>query len=177
MAANKKHKQQVISDTLSNVRGITRHIRNVQDNCILLGEKLIEQGEIEFGKTLIANGMKHDVSKFQGIEYEYMAPLFAKVGASADEPKKLKLKIAIQHHNSTNYHHPEAWESIHEMPDVFIAEMVCDWKARSEEFGSSLRDFISSTAMKRWEFTEEDQVYKLIMTYVDLLCERPFSQT
>ena len=38
------------------LKGIIRHIRNVQDNCIMLGEKLIEKNELELGRLLIAGG-------------------------------------------------------------------------------------------------------------------------
>src|SRR4051812_28923081 len=91
-------------ETLAKIRSITRHIRNVEDNCFLLGEKLILAGEIDLGHRLIANGFVHDSSKFYGIEFEFMSPV-----ASTEDPSKLKLKLAIQHHQKTNLHHPEAW--------------------------------------------------------------------
>jgi hypothetical protein len=166
-----------IDETLANVRGIIRHIRNVQDNCILLGEKLIELGNIELGKNLISNGLKHDSSKFHGVEYEFMAPMYAKQPDDKEETKTSRLKMAISHHNTTNYHHPEAWQSIHFMPELFVAEMVCDWKARSEEFGSSLRDYIQNQAMKRFGFDDKAEVYKKIMYFVDMICEKPFTST
>ena len=158
----------------NNVDGIVRHIRNVQDNCILLGKKLIQQGHIDLGVNLIRNGFLHDSSKFVGIEWENMAP----VGMSAQESAaKLKLKMAIHHHNSTNLHHPEAWTmGIKGMPLLYLAEFVCDVKARSEEFGTSLRDWIDDSATKRWGFTKTDEVYKKIMDYIGLVCEAPFSQ-
>ena len=33
--------------TMEKIRAIARHIRNVEDNCLLLGEKLIERGEVD----------------------------------------------------------------------------------------------------------------------------------
>ena len=76
--------------TMDKINGITRHMRNVEDNCLLLGEKLIYLGEIELGHGLIANGFIHDSSKFHGIEFEFMAP-----GTHADEESaKLKMKMA-----------------------------------------------------------------------------------
>lgn len=157
--------------TMEKIRGIARHIRNVQDNCFLLGEKLILNGEIDLGKRLIANGFIHDASKFHGIEFEFMAP-----GTRLDEENaKVKLKMAIHQHNTTNSHHPEAWSGgIKDMPDVFLAEFCCDTKARSEEFGTALREWIDESATKRWGFTKDDEVYKKIIKYVDLLCEKPF---
>jgi len=159
--------------TMNKIRVITRHIRNVQDNCLLLGEKLITAGEIDLGKQLIANGFIHDVSKFDGIEFQFMAP----GTPTAEENAKLKLKLAVQQHNSVNKHHPEAWcGGIKNMPDVFLCEMIADWKARSEEFGTSLRDWIDGTATTRWNFNKDDEVYKRIMKFVNLLCEKPFEE-
>jgi hypothetical protein len=158
--------------TMLKVRAIARHIRNVEDNSLLLGEKLIQRGEIDLGKRLIANGMIHDASKFHGIEFEYLS-----LGNPSEESAKLKLKLSVHHHNTTNPHHPEYWAGgIKEMPDVYLAEMVCDWKARSEEFGTSLRDWIEQSATKRWGFVKDDKTYKEIMAFVDLLCEKPFEQ-
>lgn len=156
--------------TMEKIRGIARHIRNVEDNCLLLGEKLIEKGEIELGRQLIANGYIHDASKFHGIEWDHMAP-----GQElAEEGAKLKLKLAVQHHNRTNSHHPEYWATIQHMPRLYVAEMVADWKARSEEFGTSLRDWIDEVATKRFHFTKEERIYKEIIEFVDLLCSKPF---
>ena len=158
--------------TLSKIRSITRHIRNVEDNCLILGERLILRGEIELGKQLIANGFVHDASKFTGIEFEYLS-----LNNPTEENNKLKMKLAIQQHNTTNLHHAEAWSGgIKDMPDVYLAELVCDIKSRSEEFGTSLVDYINNVGMKRWNITEEDDVYKKMMEFINLLCEKPFEQ-
>lgn len=157
---------------LLNVDAIVRHVQNVQDNCIILGKKLIERGDIDLGAALIKNGFLHDSSKFSGIEWDNMTPL-----TTIDErSEKVKLKMAIHHHSKTNSHHPEYWNGIKNMPDIAIVEMVCDWKSRSEEFGTSLRDWIEESAIKRWNFTKNDEVYKKIIEYVDMICEKPFSQ-
>ena len=158
--------------SLKKVKGIVSHIRNVQDNCLALGEKLIGRGEIDLGREIIARAFRHDNSKFYGIEWDNMAP-----GVEiTDGGAKLKLKLAVNHHNQTNPHHPEYWGSIHHMPRVAVGEMVADWKSRSEEQASSLRDWIRDTATKRFGFTDKDPVYTLIMSYVDLICEKPFTE-
>jgi len=156
--------------TMRKIRAIAQHIRNVEDNCLMLGEKLIESGEVEIGKSLIANGYIHDASKFHGIEFEFMAPGVP----TEEEGAKLKLKLAVMHHNRTNSHHPEFWGGIDHMPRVAVAEMVADWKSRSEEFGTSLRDWIEEQATKRFGFGKDDDVYKEIYKFVDLLCPKPF---
>ena len=68
-------------------------------------------------------------------------------------------------------HHPESWDGIKNMPQVYIAEMVCDWKARSSELGTNLREWINEKATKRWGFTARDKVYRDIDRFVNLLLE------
>ncbi len=167
----KKTKQKQIELVLKRINHLIRHIRNVEDNSVLLGTKLIERGEIELGVRLIANGMVHDSSKFSGIEFETLSGEPIK----EEEEAKAKLKFAIHHHRKTNWHHPEAWSGgLPDMPDVYLAELVCDLKARSEEFGTSLMDYIEGDGIKRWGVTKEHPAYKKIMEFVDLLCAKPF---
>ena len=159
-------------ETITKIRSITRHIRNVEDNCFLLGEKLILLGEIDLGKRLIANGFVHDASKFHGIEFEHLS-----LNNPIEESNKIKFKLAVHHHQTTNLHHPESFSGgIKDMPDVFLAEMVSDWKSRSEEFGTNLREWIDDVATKKWDFNKDDEIYKKIMKYVNLLCDQPFEQ-
>src|SRR4051812_1817351 len=93
-------------ETIAKIRSITRHIRNVEDNCFILGEKLILAGEVDLGRHLVAHGFVHDASKFYGIEWESIVP-----GLSSEsvENKAIKTKLAISNHNTTNSHHPEYW--------------------------------------------------------------------
>lgn len=159
--------------TIEKIRSITRHMRNVEDSCLILGEKLIGRGEIQLGKNLIANGFIHDASKLHGIEFEFMSP-----GINTnEETAKLKMKMAIQQHRSVNPHHVEYWNSkIENMPDVFLAELCCDLKARSEEFGSSFIDYIEECVEKKWNINKESKTYKRILDFVGLLCEIPFQE-
>ena len=158
-------------ETMRKIRDISKHIRNVEDNCLLLGERLIMRGEIDLGKRLIANGYVHDASKFGGVEFEFMSP-----GKSyTEEGAKLKLKLAVHHHRLTNPHHVEFWSNgISDMPDVYLCELVCDLKARSEEFGTALMDYIDNEGLKRWDIDKDNPVYKKILDYVGLLCSKPF---
>lgn len=165
--------QKQINDVLKKIHHLTRHIRNVEDNCLVLGTKLIEMGKIDLGHRLIANGFIHDSSKFSGIEFENLSYN----ESVKEESSKLKMKMAIIHHTKVNLHHPEAWfGGIKEMPDVYVAEMCADWKSRSEEFGTDLRDWIDEYATKHWNFNKDDIVYKEIMFFVNLLCQKPFEE-
>lgn len=158
-----------IQESLERAEGILRHIENVRDNCVILGKRLIEDGEIMLGRQLIVQGLKHDTSKFFGLEWENLDR----------DSAKTKLEAAVLQHNSSpeNRHHPEAWpEGIHEMPRLYLAEMVADWVARSSEFGTSVREWAEEGAAKRFGYKKGDKVYREITDFVDLLCDRPFSQ-
>jgi hypothetical protein len=154
-----------ISD-LNHLKSVIRHIKLVQDNAELLAERLIEKGEWEFAITLISNSLKHDSSKFHGIEW-----LDLRAPDKSDPDHKEKLDRAWKQHVATNEHHPEFWGGIKDMPKIYIAEMVCDWKARSTEQGTGLREWIKNQAMEKYELTYQSKQYKWIKEFVDLLLD------
>ncbi len=145
---------------------LLRHIEHVKQAALLLGMRLIEN-EIEtpvFGRLLIANSFIHDNSKFYETEWSYLRD---------EAPKELR-EIAIKQHVSTNQHHPEYWGGFDGMPKVYIAEFVCDTHARSVEFGTDLREWITSTAFKRYKIPPNGKSAKTIKTYLNILLDKPF---
>lgn len=144
-----------------------RHIQHVRDNCETIGHKLIELGKLDDGVMLIANGMIHDNSKFHGIEWSYLH-----VDVKEHNPEMFKL--AWQQHAKNNPHHPEYWGSIHLMEDIFVAELVCDWTARSSEFGNDVHVWIDEKATLKYNFDKKSDVYAKIRYYLSLLLEKPF---
>lgn len=148
-----------------------RHIQTVQQNCIILGKKLIDEGDFRLGKMLIYNGFQHDVSKFIGIEWDYLPLGLEK---KPNKEKRANFLNALKQHQETNCHHPEYWEDIHNVPDVYLAEMICDWKARSSEFGTDLRKWIDEEATVKYSFKKSSDTYTKLMYYVDLLCGEVF---
>jgi hypothetical protein len=145
---------------------LVRHIDLVREACLLLGRRLMDSGRLEFGRLLIAAGFHHDVSKFFGIEWNYLH-------AGRDVPKE-QLDLAIKQHTQTNSHHPEYWGGVENMPEIAVAEMVCDWYARSQEFGTCLRDWIKQNAIDRFKIDLESEQYLWIYKFVDLLLEDQF---
>jgi hypothetical protein len=147
---------------ISKIDIVFSHIQLVQHHTYVLGIKLIKGGEVELGRNLISNGQIHDNSKFKGIEFDHLFngdPLLSEV---------------VKHHQSVNPHHPEYWGGIHNMPKVYVAEMVCDWLARANEFGTNIRDWIENQATERFEFTNTDIVYTNIQKYLNLLLDKSF---
>lgn len=153
-----------MSTDLKKLDLIWAHIEEVQRNARKLAERLIEAGESSLAIQLSTNVLGHDQSKFRGIEWDNLI----------DPGDKGELQLAISHHNRTNPHHPEYWGGIKNMPKVFVAEMVCDWKARSTEFGSSIQEWIEKEATKRYDFSKRDKVWKEIQYFLKLLLEPAF---
>jgi hypothetical protein len=143
---------------------LLRHVKNVSRDCETIGSKLMENGEFELAKDLISNGRVHDHSKFKGIEWKHL-------GVPGDPMHQ----NAWLFHVTNNKHHPEAWDSIHVMDRLYIAEMVCDWHSRSSEMGTGLRDWIKGKAMERFNFDACDKVYRKIKEFVDLLLDPTFT--
>lgn len=151
------------TEAIEKIELVFNHIQNVQRSCYKLGLKLMRRGDIELGRNLIANGQIHDNSKFKGIEFEHLFygdPLLSEV---------------VKHHQSVNPHHPEYWGSIHDMPKVYVAEMVCDWYSRSIEFGTGVREWIDNKALGKYAFTKEDEVYAVIQEMLSLLLDQSFT--
>lgn len=140
---------------------LIRHIELVRNATILLGKRLMKKGRKEFGRLLIAKGFEHDVDKFYGINWDYLH-----AGSDTD---KHNLELAIKNHTHANQHHPEYWGGIENMPELAVAEMVCDWYARSKEFSTSLRDWITNSAIEKFKIDIDGEVYKWINNFVSLI--------
>lgn len=145
---------------------LMQHINRVRENCLILGKKFIAQGKTEFGVSLIKRGYGHDLSKFEGIEWRFLH-------MGSDVPKD-KLELAILQHTLTNDHHPEYFNGINEMHSLALAEMVCDWAARSAEFGTGVKDWIRGTAVERYKIDINGETFEEIMMYVNMLTESHF---
>jgi hypothetical protein len=147
---------------------LARHIGLVREACLRLGKRLIAQGRDVLGRQVIGRGFVHDVSKFRGIEWDNL---------HTDEPVSEEAKaLAIGHHRRTNDHHPEYWGGVDNMPEAAVAEMVCDWYARAQEFGTDLRAWLAEDAMPRYAIEEGGRVHRWALAFIDLLLDRPFRQ-
>lgn len=154
-------------DTLKKIESIAKHIAHVKENCYIIGEKLIEQGESQLGIRLIQNGEIHDNSKFGGIEFEYLN----------DETKiscPEKFALAYEEHVKNNPHHIEYYPSYKDMPRVYIAELTADCKARAGEFGSDVRGWFKDKFCEKYKISKCGAFYKQIIEFLDLLLDKPF---
>lgn len=145
---------------------LVRHIDLVRQAGLLLGKRLMARGRKDFGRLLIARCYEHDVSKFKGIEWKYLH-------AGKDVPKE-DLERAVLQHQETNSHHPEYHGGFENMGELDVAEMVCDWYARSQEFGTGLRDWVKNSAVSRFKIDTASEQYTWVNNFIDLLLEDHF---
>lgn len=145
---------------------LIRHIDLVRQAGVLLGKRLMARGRKDFGRLLIERSYRHDITKFKGIEWRFLH-------AGKDVPKK-DLERAVQQHVETNSHHPEYHGGFENMGELDIAEMVCDWYARSQEFGTGLRDWVKNSAINRYEIDTGGEQYKQLEGFLNILLEDHF---
>lgn len=128
--------------------------------------------------ALITAAKTHDESKFSAPEREaYIELTYAKKeGVRPKDPQKIA--DATLHHILNNKHHPEYWledkskanisakdrdasdevVDASNMPELALAEMVCDWQAMSEELKTNTaREWFDKQRDVRWHFSD-DQV-------------------
>jgi hypothetical protein len=95
-------------------------------------------------------GIIHDMSKFSRAEFPAYAKNFF---SSLNEQAKTKGDIqkvfsyAWLHHQHHNKHHWNYWvvnqytkEAV-PIPEKYILEMICDWRAMSRKFGDTAQEF------------------------------------
>ena len=158
-------------------------------------QKIIALKDSRLDLAVLEKEKTHDQSKFKSPEVEpYIFITWSY--HMKDLGKEYKLPEGIQtqmqaasfHHCKTNQHHPEAWDknskvdSINRadrdtppdkmvdatsMPLTYVASMIADWLAMSEEKKSDPYEWSKKNINIRWQFNE-DQV-KLIYDLLDKL--------
>ena len=129
-----------------------------------------------YPKEIVSRGKIHDASKFappERLPYIWLTEFHRgrQTGEAFTYPAGIEeqVKAAIQHHLTTNRHHPEFHASPDAMSDVDIIEMVCDWTAIAQERGEnggSARQWADNNVgdQKRFKFSEAKKqfIYRVI---------------
>lgn len=88
-------------------------------------------------RVLMERQRYHDQSKLESPEveiFEEYTPKLRGVMYGSEEYKKnmKEMKVAIDHHNANNRHHPEHFvNGVEGMDLIDLLEMICDWRAAS----------------------------------------------
>lgn len=147
-----------------------KHITRVINNAKIL----FKYDSVRF-KDLPEQVNSHDISKFSDEEmepyinltYYYMCKAKGVKIEELSKEDKDKVLDAVFHHLKNNKHHPEYYDDAAKrirkgeiidgknMPDLSIAEMICDWMAMSQEFNNDVHKFAESVVNKKFMFTEK----------------------
>lgn len=140
-----------------------KHIMKVHHfiNCIIFA--LLERAET------------HDDSKLRPPELEVFTeytPKLKNTTYGSDEYKGYlkEMKVALDHHNSVNRHHPEYHDKlVNGMNLVDVIEMFCDWKAASLRHDDG--DIVKSIGINKSRFNISPQLVDIFRNTVEIFEE------
>lgn len=150
------------------IEDLLGHVERVRANGRALARELLAEGRSNFARLLLLRVHVHDASKFAGVEWEWMHR-----GPDTAGPE---LEAAIRQHQNTNDHHPEYWGGMANMPEICVAEMCCDWLARSQEFATDLKAYITTTAVERYGLDKAPMQRRWIQNFVGMLLPEKFAK-
>src|SRR5262245_13452673 len=139
----------------------------------------------EYGEELIERANVHDASKFgseERLPYVWLTEYHRcrRSGEPFKYPEGVadRVKLAVQHHVTSNRHHPEFHADPNDMSEVDLIEMVCNWTAMAQEFGEeggSARGWADKTIGKRVAFNDEKRqfIYQVIEQLDALIAANP----
>lgn len=135
---------------------------------------LCSQGRQVLGLKLMRRAMVHDNSKMDRIELRNLSKFGDSEGdgssmGNAEKTLSKQQMALIKRHWKNNPHHPEYYKDYSKMTELDIVEMVCDWHARSVQFGNDLIEFVKTRQENRFHF--ENKQFKKIMRYCEVLVQ------
>lgn len=149
----------------------TVHKKLVMDNCLLMFNYLTEHDKLQLGIDILKRGAVHDNSKYNADEFKSLASILdsKKCFTDADSMLSEREIKAIEQHWKKNRHHPEYFEDKSEMTELDMIEMVCDWFARSIQYGTDFLPFVKERQKNRFKFKKSQ--FEIIFNYCKLLEE------
>lgn len=136
---------------------VIEHKKYVLDVCHVFGKFLIKSGFCDIGLELIKRAIVHDNSKLDEDEFIRLVMILNSDECFKNADYELSdVEIsAIKHHWEHNSHHPEYHKSYLDMTELDIMEMVCDWFARSLQYGTNFLLFVTERQKDRFKFPED----------------------
>ena len=151
-----------MSEPLEKFRKIVAHIQRVHENGIKLCEELIKESRERFARRVQVEIFKHDLSKLEDFEFSRLS-----------SQKEDEIKVGVEHHRTVNPHHIQFYDDYKQIPEVQLACMACDLKARSEEFGSDVKQYFKKFCADN-EITTNTNFYKKVTGFLNLIIEDKF---
>ena len=157
--------------TYFHIKETLNHKQYVLQACDKMAEYLDSIGQTDLAVALLIRANIHDNSKIVGIELEKFVKIYGNQESFINPKVQLSesQKDIIENHWKNNRHHPEYFENIRDMSELDIIEMVCDWYARSLQYGTDFIDFVKTRQEVRFHFPED--MFKIILGYCEVLAE------
>lgn len=155
--------------TIEHIQDTLIHKQLVIESGLILIKYLEKHGREDDATQLARRCVRHDNSKLESDEMKQFLKLPAEKENMKDARKEMpnEVKRLVEMHWKHNRHHPEFFEDYHDMTDVDIMEMVCDWHARSAQFNTNFMDFIITRQQNRFNFDEE--FFRKVLDYCEIL--------
>lgn len=151
-------------EILLQIKDTILHKKLILDSCLILSEYLFSKGNDDMALGLLKRASVHDISKFQKKELLSLASIPKNIKAFKNPNTEMsdKEKEHIQLHWENNQHHPEHYKDYNDMTELDMLEMICDWHARSIQFGTNFLEFVTTRQENRFHFNKEqfDYIYK-----------------
>ena len=152
---------------LEHLEDIVSHLTELHECAVKMAKGLMAIGKKPLALLLLKRAFSHDVDKFTRKNFKYL-----RRGLDGTP----EFDEARRNHAKHNRHHPEYHSSIHEMSDLDVAEMMCDWVSRSRACCGSVEEWINNEATKRYGFTKQDKIYDKMKELLDLVVYKPFER-
>lgn len=159
----------MIDKRIEHFEELCEHKKILIDSCKILSVYFLKENKEDFALNLMKRAFVHDISKLSKFEFHAADAFdsFSKHTNTRNHNFSNDEKIFLHEHWKNNKHHPEHWDDVNNMTDVDIAEMVCDWHARSVEFEDNLIEYIEHRQKTRFAFP--DSLYSKIIYYANIL--------
>lgn len=140
--------------TLEHINRVIKYMKQLEGYSDLTHDELIERAQL------------HDQDKYSSREMalpycwvtEYHRQNNEGEVDSETQRQYDLAKDATGRHVEQNLHHPEAHQSIEDMSQLDLAEMVADWSAMAEELGEgNARGWADQNIGSKWEFTDKQK--------------------
>jgi len=146
------------------VKDLVQHKQWVAENMASIAHELFMRAAV------------HDNSKFGPEEFELYDKTFPELQKYAYGSEELRtvyksMKPAIQHHITSNRHHPEYFgeNGINGMNLIDVLEMVCDWLAASKRSQTGIDKGLE---INKERYGINDQLFEIIKNTVRQLQEK-----
>ena len=151
-----------ISDTL-------RHKQLVIESGLTIIHYLYENHRDNEALQLARRCARHDDSKLEFDEMQafLQLPNEGENMKNANTPLSDGVTKLIQKHWAHNKHHPEFFKDYHEMTEIDIMEMVCDWHARSKQYNTNFKEFVKTRQQIRFHF--DDEFFAIVWKYCEIV--------